>query len=247
MKQETISALATLKEYAEIKMANINSKRRPDAKEAREAAREILPIFNDLTALKKYHKAHSENPVQPGTRMEKVMEALESRIKELTDEAAAKKKAEAEIKAASAPVHKTVEFIPAPEVGQHPMTYHIRKAAVECCEIKDAKKMRDAITELLVSSGKFSNKDLERCVDKAVVLIQKGRVAAEKANGKSAGKGDSKTATARSAKKAGKGASSTGKMSYGAHKVGDRHPKHPEWEWTEYQPGKFDWRIRRNK
>lgn len=26
------------------------------------------------------------------------------------------------------------------------------------------------------------------------------------------------------------------------HKVGDRHPKHP-WVWTEYQKGKFDWRI----
>lgn len=247
MKQETITALATLKEYAEVKMANINSKRRPDAKEARDAAREIIPIFNDLAALKKYHKAHVANPVWPGTRMEKVAEVLKVRIMELTDEANAAKKKEERAKAAAAPAHKTVEFIPAPEVGQHPMTYHIRKAAMECCEIKDAKKMRDAITELLAASGKFSDKDLERCVDKAVVLIQKGCVAAERANGKSAGKGGSTTATARSAKKAGKGASSTGKMAYGAHKVGDRHPKHPEWEWTEYQPGKFDWRIRRNK
>jgi len=25
-------------------------------------------------------------------------------------------------------------------------------------------------------------------------------------------------------------------------KVGDHHPNHPEWIWTEYKPGKFDWR-----
>lgn len=28
-----------------------------------------------------------------------------------------------------------------------------------------------------------------------------------------------------------------------ARKVGDIHPKHPTWVWTEYAPGKFDWRT----
>lgn len=28
-----------------------------------------------------------------------------------------------------------------------------------------------------------------------------------------------------------------------ARKVGDVHPKHPTWVWTEYAPGKFDWRT----
>lgn len=28
-----------------------------------------------------------------------------------------------------------------------------------------------------------------------------------------------------------------------ARKVGDRHPKHHTWVWTEYDEGKFDWRI----
>lgn len=28
-----------------------------------------------------------------------------------------------------------------------------------------------------------------------------------------------------------------------ARKVGDVHPKHPTWIWTEYAPGKFDWRT----
>lgn len=28
-----------------------------------------------------------------------------------------------------------------------------------------------------------------------------------------------------------------------ARKVGDVHPNHPTWIWTEYKPGKFDWRT----
>jgi len=28
-----------------------------------------------------------------------------------------------------------------------------------------------------------------------------------------------------------------------ARKVGDVHPKHPTWIWTEYTKGKFDWRT----
>lgn len=28
-----------------------------------------------------------------------------------------------------------------------------------------------------------------------------------------------------------------------ARKVGDVHPNHPTWVWTEYKPGKFDWRT----
>ena len=33
------------------------------------------------------------------------------------------------------------------------------------------------------------------------------------------------------------------KASKTARKVGDVHPKHPTWVWTEYAPGKFDWRT----
>lgn len=33
------------------------------------------------------------------------------------------------------------------------------------------------------------------------------------------------------------------KASKTARKVGDFHPKHPTWVWTEYAPGKFDWRT----
>lgn len=33
------------------------------------------------------------------------------------------------------------------------------------------------------------------------------------------------------------------KIAKTARKVGDVHPKHPTWVWTEYKPGKFDWRA----
>ena len=31
------------------------------------------------------------------------------------------------------------------------------------------------------------------------------------------------------------------------HQVGDIHPKHSDWVWTEYKPGKFDWRVVKNR
>lgn len=43
-------------------------------------------------------------------------------------------------------------------------------------------------------------------------------------------------------KKSGKTTSATKKTSGTARKVGDHHPTKP-WIWTEYQPGKFDWRT----
>ena len=30
-------------------------------------------------------------------------------------------------------------------------------------------------------------------------------------------------------------------------RIGDIHPQHPDWVWTEYKPGKFDWRISKKK
>lgn len=32
-----------------------------------------------------------------------------------------------------------------------------------------------------------------------------------------------------------------------AKNVGDIHPKHSDWVWTEYKPGKFDWRVSNSK
>lgn len=52
-----------------------------------------------------------------------------------------------------------------------------------------------------------------------------------------------KTASKKEAKKTDKTTNPKEKASKTARKVGDVHPKHPKWIWTEYAPGKFDWRT----
>lgn len=52
-----------------------------------------------------------------------------------------------------------------------------------------------------------------------------------------------KTASKKETKKADKTEQPKEKASKTARKVGDVHPKHPTWVWTEYAPGKFDWRT----
>lgn len=52
-----------------------------------------------------------------------------------------------------------------------------------------------------------------------------------------------KTASKKETKKADKTEQPKEKTAKTARKVGDVHPKHPTWIWTEYAPGKFDWRT----
>ena len=52
-----------------------------------------------------------------------------------------------------------------------------------------------------------------------------------------------KTASKKENKKADKTEQPKEKTAKTARKVGDVHPKHPTWIWTEYAPGKFDWRT----
>lgn len=52
-----------------------------------------------------------------------------------------------------------------------------------------------------------------------------------------------KTTSKKETKKADKMEQPKEKTAKTARKVGDVHPKHPTWIWTEYAPGKFDWRT----
>jgi hypothetical protein len=54
------------------------------------------------------------------------------------------------------------------------------------------------------------------------------------------------TSKASESKKEGKVTSTTKKTSRAERKVGDHHPTQP-WVWTEYKPGKFDWRSDKKK
>lgn len=52
-----------------------------------------------------------------------------------------------------------------------------------------------------------------------------------------------KTASKKENKKADKTEQPKEKTAKTARKVGEIHPNHPTWVWTEYAPGKFDWRT----
>ena len=56
-----------------------------------------------------------------------------------------------------------------------------------------------------------------------------------------AAKASKKTKTNNSTSKTKEAVSKAGRPV--SHKVGDRHPEHDRWVWTEYKPGKFDWRT----
>ena len=62
-------------------------------------------------------------------------------------------------------------------------------------------------------------------------------------NFEDASKASEKAPTKKEAKKADKGEQTKDKPAKTARKVGDVHPNHPTWIWTEYAEGKFDWRT----
>ena len=62
-------------------------------------------------------------------------------------------------------------------------------------------------------------------------------------NFEDASKASEKAPTKKEAKKADKGEQTKDKPAKTARKVGDVHPNHPTWIWTEYKKGKFDWRT----
>ena len=62
-------------------------------------------------------------------------------------------------------------------------------------------------------------------------------------NFEDASKASEKAPTKKEAKKADKKEQPKNKEAKTARKVGDVHPNHPTWIWTEYAEGKFDWRT----
>jgi len=62
-------------------------------------------------------------------------------------------------------------------------------------------------------------------------------------NFEDASKASEKAPTKKEAKKADKKEQPKEKEAKTARKVGDVHPNHPTWIWTEYAEGKFDWRT----
>lgn len=88
--------------------------------------------------------------------------------------------------------------------------------------------MKNEELQIILSSRLQEHRDdLQKTADKAVKEVEKVY----------------KAPTKKEAKKADKEEQTKEKEAKTARKVGDVHPNHPTWIWTEYAEGKFDWRT----
>ena len=117
-------------------------------------------------------------------------------------------------------------------------------------ELKNIKS-EDVTNEDLqnILSSRLKNfEDASKAAEKAVKEAEKAEKApkakTEKKETKKAAPAKSKKADRKKAEpKAKEEKKDEPKVAKTARKVGDVHPKHPTWVWTEYAEGKFDWRT----
>jgi len=213
--------IVKLNELKSVKTAALSKSKRPAAKANKTAAQYVLENWDNTEMLQKY----VNDPDSPVESYEAYCIA-DSRVKQLMIEAAkienARKEAEAKLKEAASKkeakkVYKDVNGI---EI----------KAG---CRVKDLSADREE-TEVFEDEGKLAvNADgttvylSEIETDKVLeVVTNKKQAPKEKKADKSKKDVQPKENTAKTARK-----------------VGDVHPKHQTWVWTEYAPGKFDWRT----
>lgn len=117
-------------------------------------------------------------------------------------------------------------------------------------ELKNIKS-EDVTNEYLqnILASRLKNfEDASKAAEKAVKEAEKAEKApkakTEKKETKKAAPAKSKKADSKKAEpKAKEEKKDEPKVAKTARKVGDVHPKHPTWVWTEYAEGKFDWRT----
>lgn len=89
-----------------------------------------------------------------------------------------------------------------------------------------------------------ASKSAEKAVKEAEKAEKAPKAKTEKKETKKAAPAKSKKADSKKAEpKAKEEKKDEPKVAKTARKVGDVHPKHPTWVWTEYAEGKFDWRT----
>lgn len=93
-------------------------------------------------------------------------------------------------------------------------------------------------------ASKVSEKAAEKAVKEAEKAEKTPKAKTEKKETKKAAPAKSKKADSKKEEpKAKEEKKDEPKVAKTARKVGDVHPKHPTWIWTEYAEGKFDWRT----
>ena len=118
----------------------------------------------------------------------------------------------------------------------------VKMAAISSKKRPAAKEAKELATYILNNWDNFAelkNIKAEDVVEGDIWNIIVSRLK----NFEDASKASEKAPTKKEAKKADKGEQTKDKPAKTARKVGDVHPNHPTWIWTEYAEGKFDWRT----
>lgn len=238
--------IVKLNELKAVKMAAISSKKRPAAKEAKELAIYILNNWDNLAELKNIKSEDVTN--------EDIQNILNSRLKNFED---ASKAAEEAVKAVN---YKNVKEI----IDSFKLTDNETKVIlllndqlksyfgetysdVDCNDIADLLKMNvktvKGVIGSLVKKNICGTYDTGTGYDVVIFSNQENMSFYHmKVNDSKPDKAE-KAPTKKEVKKADKEEQPKEKEAKTARKVGDVHPNHPTWIWTEYAEGKFDWRT----
>lgn len=221
--------IVKLNEIISIRLSSISSKKRPAVKEAKELAKYILSNWDDESELLKIKSEDVTN--------ETVQEILSSRLQNFIDAKNACEKAVKELEAPKAEVKLTDKeqsalefFVRAMDGEEGFLMEDVEKEGKQIAGISP--KSLKGLSSSLQKKGILDMYNGEAYFDGAVTELGMkiyDRLVAEA----------TAEAPKKEAKKADKETKST-KTS--GHKVGDIH-KNGKWMWTEYAPGKFDWRT----
>ena len=210
--------IVKLNEIIGVRLASISSKKRPVVKEAKELAKYILANWDDESQLLKIKSEDVNNDT--------VKEVLSSRLQNFIDAKNACKKAVEELEAPK--VHKDVN---GKEIKAGDFVKVLSTEGSEPCKVFD-EEGELAVNVDGTTTVYLSEIDTEKVFE---IVDMKAKESAQPKTKKAANKTeDKKTDKEKQPKE---------KTAKTARKVGDVHPKHPTWVWTEYAPGKFDWRT----
>ena len=209
--------IVKLNEIIGVRLASISSKKRPAVKEAKELAKYILSNWDDESQLLKIKSEDVNNDI--------VKEVLSSRLQNFIDAKNACKKAVEELEAPK--VYKDVN---GKEIKAGDFVKDLSTEGSEPCEVFDEEG--ELAVNVDGTTVYFSEIETEKVFE---IVDMKAKEPAQPKTKKTESKAE--------AKKTDKEKQPKEKTAKTARKVGDVHPKHPTWVWTEYAKGKFDWRT----
>lgn len=205
--------IVKLNELKSVKMSALSKSKRPAAKEAKGLAAYVLNNWDNQKELENLLENAFDEAV---TELGKsVLDIAQSRRNQLATPVEAPK------------VYKDVN---GKEIKAGDFVKDLSTEGSEPCEVFDEEG--ELAVNVDGTTVYFSEIETEKVFE--IVDMKAKKPAQPKAK---------KTASKKETKKADKTEQPKEKTAKTARKVGDVHPKHPTWVWTEYAPGKFDWRT----